>query len=328
MAQKILGYVNLIWTCPFCQTQNPGAIKSCTSCGAPQPPDVQFEKVDKERFEFIKDEALIRMAKTGPDKHCPYCGTRNLGTDTLCKQCGSDISVGAQARTSGEKIGERDTEPAAAPVETPKKLSGGCLIALIIAAIIAGIILIIFIMNLTKRESLSATVGSVRWTRSIEILAYTTIQSEGWNDEIPSSAVVGYCSSKYRYTSDSPTANATEVCGEPYTVDTGTGIGEVRQDCEYRVYDDYCDYTTEGWAVADQISLSGYDLQPGWPSTSLASNEKYGNQSETYIILFNASGDQYTLTTTDVALYLQAVPGSSWELEVNGLGDVVDASPN
>jgi len=44
MARKVLGYVQLIWKCGYCGTQNPGAIKSCTQCGAPQSPDVQFEK--------------------------------------------------------------------------------------------------------------------------------------------------------------------------------------------------------------------------------------------------------------------------------------------
>ena len=63
--------------CPSCETQNPGKIKSCTSCGAPQPDDVEFLLVEEDKFNFIKDEALIRMAKAGPDIHCPYCGTRS-----------------------------------------------------------------------------------------------------------------------------------------------------------------------------------------------------------------------------------------------------------
>ncbi len=44
------------------QTKNPGPIKTCTACGAPQPEDVEFTRVDQETFNFIKDEALIRMA--------------------------------------------------------------------------------------------------------------------------------------------------------------------------------------------------------------------------------------------------------------------------
>ncbi len=104
MARKVLGYVELIWTCDSCNTKNPGAIKSCTSCGAPQPLGVRFEQVDPNTFNFIKDEALIRMARSGPDKHCPYCGTRNLADALTCVQCGGDLSVGATSRPSGDVI--------------------------------------------------------------------------------------------------------------------------------------------------------------------------------------------------------------------------------
>ena len=104
MAQKILGYIELVWTCDSCSTKNPGAIKSCTSCGAPQPLGVRFEHVDPNTFDFIKDEALIRMARSGPDKHCPYCGTRNTAEATACVKCGGDLTVGATSRPSGEVI--------------------------------------------------------------------------------------------------------------------------------------------------------------------------------------------------------------------------------
>ena len=104
MAQKILGYIELVWTCDSCNTKNPGAIKSCTSCGAPQPLGVRFEQVDPNTFNFIKDEALIRMARSGPDKHCPFCGTRNVADALTCLQCGGDLTVGATSRPSGEVI--------------------------------------------------------------------------------------------------------------------------------------------------------------------------------------------------------------------------------
>lgn len=328
MTQKILGYVNLIWKCAYCNTENPGAIKSCTNCGAPQPPDVQFEKVDNKRFEFIKDEALIRMAQAGPDKHCPYCGTRNLADAKLCVKCGSDISIDAHTRNSGEKIEGRSEEPSIqAPIQ-PKKMSKGTLIFLVLIAVVFCIASIMFLSNLMSREAINATVTSASWERSIEVLAFTTIQRRGWLDEIPANGAVVNCTSEYRYTSDAPVANATEVCGEPYTIDTGTGVGKVVQDCEYRVFDDYCTYTVDDWMVADVITLSGYDLNPRWPTRSLASNEQYGNQNETYTIFFNAGGEQYSLSTTDLDLYLQAEPGSIWELEINGLGAIVSANPN
>lgn len=104
MATKVLGFIELIWTCDSCGTKNPGPIKSCTACGAPQPLNVQFEKVDTRSFDFIKDQALIRMAQIGADKHCPYCGTRNLADTATCVKCGSDITVGSQTREASRII--------------------------------------------------------------------------------------------------------------------------------------------------------------------------------------------------------------------------------
>ncbi len=107
MARKVLGYIELVWTCDSCGTKNPGAIRSCTSCGAPQPVDVKFERVDPATFNFIKDEALIRMAKAGPDKHCPYCGTRNTADAQICVECGGDLTVGAGTRRRSEGFGRK-----------------------------------------------------------------------------------------------------------------------------------------------------------------------------------------------------------------------------
>ncbi len=44
-----------------------------------------------------------------------------------------------------------------------------------------------------------------------------------WESNIPSSADPYNCDLRHRYDSDTPQANSEEVCGEPYTVDTGTG---------------------------------------------------------------------------------------------------------
>lgn len=326
MAQKSLGFVHLIWTCAFCQTQNPGPIKSCTSCGAPQPPDVLFEKVDEERFEFIKDEALIRMAKAGPDKHCPYCGTRNVSQAERCVKCGSDISIDAQVRMSGEKIEDRGKTPSPTPAP-PQKLSKGCLIALIIMVVIGCIIGSIFLFNMLSTDTVTAAVSSVNWSRSTVIESYTSVRAEGWYDEIPNDVDVGACREQYRYTSESPKPRSTEVCGEPYTKDTGTGIGEVVQDCVYQVYDDYCEYTGMAWVVADTLTLTGSDLQPRWPSASLSSTQRLGEQNETYTIVFTGSGERYTYTTTNPDLYQLAEIGSRWELAVNKLGAVTSAEP-
>lgn len=325
MARKTLGFVNLIWTCPSCTTQNPGPIRSCTSCGAPQPADIQFEEVDPTKFELIKDEALIRMAKAGPDKHCPYCGTRNKSTEDRCNECGADISTGALLRKQGAKVGA--TQETSTPETAPKKkLSKGCLIGLILAAAIACITLIIIVVMSLKSETITASVTEVAWNRSVVIEAYSIVEGSDWYDQIPEGADLSSCSSKYRYTSDEPVVNSTETCGDPYTIDTGTGVGELVQDCTYRVYDDYCSYTGYAWVVADKLVTSGYDLSPYWPDASLSSTERVGEQTEDYTIFFVSGGDHYTYSTDDFNLYRYADIDSTWEIEVNGFGDITSVT--
>ena len=54
MTKKSLGYVELEWICPNCDTKNPGPQKTCLSCGMPQPDDVKFEQRAQETL--IEDE--------------------------------------------------------------------------------------------------------------------------------------------------------------------------------------------------------------------------------------------------------------------------------
>ncbi len=328
MTRKSLGFIPLIWECAFCSTQNPGPIKSCTGCGAPQPDDVEFLQVDQERFDFIKDEALIRMAKAGPNIHCPFCGTRNLATDELCKKCGGEISMGGKARQAGGRVrtqaeAQQRTPP---PVEEPKKKKSPLIpiaILLVIIACMVGFFLIFF-----RTDDVSASVTGVQWERTIAVEAYTSITDSDWRDEIPEGASVRTCSMKYRYTSEEPQPNATEVCGEPYVEDTGTGVGEVVQDCEYEVYDDYCEYTTMDWVVVESITSSGEDYSPDWPVLNLTSDQREGDRQEQYRISFSGNGETYTYTTSSEQLFQSANIGSKWNLSINQLGGVQSIEPS
>ncbi|MEA3326920.1 MAG: zinc ribbon domain-containing protein [Chloroflexota bacterium] len=330
MARKSLGFIPLLWECPSCGTLNPGPIKTCTSCGAPQPDDVAFKRVDEEKFNFIKDEALIRMAKAGPDIHCPYCGTRNLSSAKLCTNCGGELNMGGKAREAGKRVGssaETQVRPAAAVPAPKKKLSrtGMIFAAIAIFACIAGFI--VLMLMLLKTDDITGTVMDVSWQRAIAVEAYTTVTERDWLDEIPTSADIVACSQEYRYTSDVPVPNATEECSEAYVEDTGTGVGEVVQDCTYRVYDDYCEYTVMDWVVVDTVTEIGQNLSPAWPFLSLADEQREGVRNEDYTITFRGDGETYTYKTTDSTLFMLAEPGSRWNLSVNSFGAVQSIEP-
>lgn len=320
MARKVLGYIELIWTCDSCGTRNPGPIKSCTSCGAPQPTDVKFVRVDPETFNFIKDEALIRMAQSGPDKHCPYCGTRNSSDAKICVNCGGDLTLGATSRPAGSSI-EAEDAPNQKPASKP--LSKGVLIAIILLLVVCCGSAIFFFNRSGQTDEINAQVVDSTWSRTIAIEAYQMVAVSDWEDEIPQAATAYDCELRYHYDSDTPQANSTEVCGEPYTIDTGTGIGEVVQDCYYEVSDYYCSYDTMEWVVVDTLSADGSGTSASWPNANLSSSQRAGTSTEQYIINFRSDDEDFRYTTSDYDLYQQALPGSEWILEVNGLGNIV-----
>lgn len=340
MARKTIGFVPLIWECPSCGTQNPGPIKSCTACGAPQPEDVQFLRVDQEKFDFIKDEALIRMAQAGPDIHCPWCGTRNPSTAALCSKCGGELSQGGKLRQQGQRVQTKaeaavqppspkppQPSPSGAAPKPTKKISRQGMIIGIIAVIVLCVAVIAFTIWGGQSSKIDATVSEVYWERSIALEEYLQVTDSDWCDSIPADAEVLAISQEQRFTSEEPVANATEVCGEEYVVDTGTGVGEVVQDCVYEVYDDYCEYTAWEWTAISPAVANGFDLNPEWPILNLTRNQREGERTEEYIITFAGDDRDYTYSTDDLDFFLQAEPGSTWKLEVTNLNAIKELEP-
>lgn len=335
MARKSLGFVPLVWECPSCKSQNPGPIKSCTNCGAPQPPDIEFQLVEEDKFNFIKDEALLREIKAGPNIHCPYCGTRNPATNQLCQQCGGDLSMGGEAREAGQRVktisgseSEAESRPLpAAAAQRTKIPSRRLWIFGIIGALALALFLFLVFTLFIKTDDVVGTVTGVQWERRITIEAYTTVNESDWSDEIPADGDILSCSLEYRYSSDTPVANATEVCGEVYYEDTGSGAAEAVQDCTYEVYDDYCEYTFMDWVAVDNAVASGTDLDPYWPDVILSMDEREGASQEGYIITFSGGGDTYQYSTTDSFLFEQAEIGSRWTLSVNQMGAIQSIEP-
>ncbi|NLF52156.1 MAG: zinc ribbon domain-containing protein [Leptolinea sp.] len=350
MARKEIGYVELEWTCPSCKTRNPGLVKNCQGCGAPQPADVEFQpKADQT---LIQDAAKLEKAKKGPDIHCGFCGARNEADAVICSQCGGDIKEGMK-RQAGKVMGELKTgtetkikcphcnaeNPANAQIcsgcggplqaveknsATQKKgLSTGCLIVLGIVGLLVVIGIISLISAGMKKTDMVAQLTTAKWERVIQVEEFGPVQKEDWKDEIPYDGVIGYCSEESRGYSDSPTSNSVEVCGEPYTVDRGNGVAEVVQDCQYEIFDDYCEYTVEEWHTSESLREEGTGTNAMWPAVVLNSQQREGSRSENYELLFSTNGETYTYETSDYNLFRQAQPGSRWNIIINGFGSIV-----
>jgi hypothetical protein len=118
-----------------------------------------------------------------------------------------------------------------------------------------------------------------------------------------------------------------EICGTPYTVDTGGGSGEVVQDCQYEVYDEWCSYSALDWQIVDTATVSGMDLSPFWPEVALGEGEEYGEGEEQYQVVFATEDGLIRYEPGDASEFAQFEVGSLWLLDVNALGAILGIEP-
>ncbi len=364
MVRKTLGYVELEWKCPKCGTMNPGPQKFCSGCGAQQPKKVEFQQQAEEKL--ITDEAEIARAKAGPDVHCAFCGARNPATAERCTQCGASLES-ATARESGQVLGAYRDKPAApvkcpqcgtenpatasrcsacnaslkrparpkpkprTAAKAPRKPAGKVSPLLAVFVILVGVFLcvgcVLATLSMISREQVTGTVSSVQWERSIEIEELGDVSRSGWKDDIPSDADLGSCRKKMHHTQDNPAPGAKEVCGTPYTIDKGTGHGEVVQDCKYQVYQDWCNYTVKEWKKVDTRKRSGADYNPLWPRLNLGAGQRERDRAESYKVFFTTEKKDYVYTTSSEDKFQQCQIGSRWKLKINMLGHVKSIEP-
>lgn len=357
MTKKSLGYVELDWTCPACGGRNKGNATVCKHCGAPQPEDVKFEQPAEEKI--IEDAVVIERAKAGPDIHCAFCGTRNPAGSQICARCGADLGEGV-ARAKGGIVGAHRDEPAPdivcpfcatpnratnlkcsncganihepkpappAPAQPTPKSGGMNKLVLVGIGILIVICFAALFLIFGRTDDVAGQVSNVGWERQIVVLGLAPVSHQDWRDEIPANADLGSCRDEVRYRSDTQQPNSQEVCGTPYTVDTGSGFGEVVQDCEYLVYDAMCAYTTMEMVPVNTLVSSGTGLNPEWPELRLEAEQEQGDSSESYTITFQADGETYRYTTRNFNEFSRFEPGSRWLLKVNALGTVVDVEP-
>ncbi len=361
MAKKQLGYVELEWICPSCGTRNAGRTRVCSNCGAAMPKEAKFHAPTSQELDTSAETEAIVAA--GPDIVCPFCGTRNRATATECSQCGGDLT-GGKPREAGEVVGALQTEPAPpiicphcgasnpadrtkcaqcggalgrGPQPSPEpepaprpesrakpSLGLGCLLIALVVSLIIGAILF---MSTVGSETIG-TVQAVGWHYVIPIEQLQPVQYEGWHDEVPANAEVLRCVQRVRHRIDEPVAGAIEVCGTPYIVDTGTGQGQVVQDCMYEVSDDWCRFSVYEWRVSGMVAeATGSDMYPSWPTLSLAQGQRAGAANEEYLVLLLADDREVRYSPHSLEEYRRFTPGSAWVITTNRLGGVTSIAP-
>ncbi len=345
------GFVQLEWVCPNCSVRNSGSIKTCESCGAPQPENVKFERAVNEKI--VTDEKLVQAAKAGADIHCGFCGTRNPGNAATCSQCGADLKEG-KAREAGQILQATPTPPKAVTCANCNAKNPGTAKTCVQCG-----------APLPKTSSVSTpsvpaakppqAVGAstpqpkkkTNWLIFGGIAAFLmiccvaivmlfvlpsksvqgTVTDVYWQTSVPLQEVRAVNHSNERGSAPSGAYNVScyddsqEVC-EDKTIDKGNGFAEVVTECHTETQQ-YCSYTVDEWTTIQTYDLSGNDLNPVYESPSYSSDQRLGTSSETLSVTFSTSDGQETYTPGSVSEFQQFQIGSEWTLKMNALGGVV-----
>ena len=338
-SRRSKGFVENVWTCPNCDGENKGSVKTCENCGAPQPDDVQFHLPSEQKL--VKDEAKIKAAAAGADIHCGFCGTRNPGDAVTCSQCGGDLSEG-QARESGRvmqapppplkviKCDNCETEnpgtnsvcsncgaalpkpQAAQPVmaktssavgqSVKKKPTNWKLIGGILGFLAVCGVVMYFLFGRTV-STVGATVTSVYWETSVPVQELRDVDYSNETGSPPSNA--------YNVTSYTE-----EQCETKY-IDQGNGFSEEVEECTYT---DYYSYTVDEWTTIDTVTRQGNNLQPIYADPTISSNQQLGEKTVIYEITFlTEDGDSKIYSPSKLEDFQKFDIGSSWILGLNTL---------
>lgn len=351
MQRRSKGFVQLEWVCPNCDGRNPGSVKTCGNCGAPQPDNVQFQRAADEKL--VTDEKGVAAAKAGADIHCGFCGTRNPATATVCSQCGGDLKEG-KARQAGQvlqaappppkaitcancnfenpgtattcgqcgaPLPKASVQPQPAPVQaragaaassTAKPKSKG-VNPLVLGGIGAFLLMCcVAILFLFVFPS-----------RSVD----GTVAGVYWQTSVPVQEVQPVNHSNERGSPPSDAYNVScrteseEVC-EQKTVDQGNGFAEVVEECHTET-EQYCSYTVDEWTTIQTYQLDGNDLYPVYAEPDLFSDQRTGSASQTLNVYFDTSDGQVTYSPGSVNEFQQFQLGSTWKIKMNAVGGVV-----
>jgi hypothetical protein len=242
---------------------------------------------------------------------CPHCGEENPESVSNCANCGGGL---------GDEVIKEKTA-VAAPAAVPSKFRTWIIISVVGVLVLAcGAFLFIS----TRTNPTTGVVENVNWERTVAVEAQVPVEYKDWEDDIPAGAIIEICSEKVRSIQSNPAPNSVEVCGTPYTVDTGDSYAEVVQDCEYEVYSSFCSFTVEEWSVVDVSVLTGNDFSPTWPEPILESGQRIGEEWEdSYAMIFKSGDETFVYSTDDLNLFQVAQIGSGWTLNINTFGSLV-----
>lgn len=322
------------WDCQYCGTiGNMGRDRSCGNCGRSRPEGTKFYLADDAE---VSDKRLLEQARLGPNWICQFCHTSNAANITVCGSCGAsredaspsqqvkDYALG-EAPTSGDM--DLDQKPQAIkPGKSSAKLPPIAIIGGAAAFLLLCIVLIAFFAIFGGKKE-EASVSGFEWQRLVKVETFQTVTEEDWQlpvggrllsqrEEIHhyDQVLEGYETSQREVSEQVQVGERTYVCGQR---DLGNGFfediectepvyetqsrTETYQEPIYAsmpVYQPLYSYEIDKWVEVRTEEASGRDHSPFWPRADLSSDEREGDKSEKYIVIFSdGDGESYAWET-------------------------------
>jgi hypothetical protein len=349
------------WDCQYCGTTGIlGRHQACSKCGRSRPAGTKFYLAEDEEVADQKLVEKAAIGPDWVCEFCSSSNPADVSVCQSChapreatspEQQAKEYELG-QAPTAGDmSLDEPQPRPTAA--ETKKKAGAKGLPAALIgvAAFLFLCICLVGAFFIFGGRDTSATVSGFQWERTVAVEAFGTVIEEDWSipeggreldrsREIRSyDQVLDHYETRERQVSEQvQVGERTYVCGQR---DLGNGFFEDIQCSEpvyetqystetyqepiYRqepVYDTKYTYEIDKWSVSRTARATGSDHSPTWPDTNLSSDEREGERTESYTVIFtDENGEDHTLELS-FEEWRGYEAGQNVTLKFNALGDL------
>jgi hypothetical protein len=351
------------WDCQYCGTKGVlGRHKKCPVCATPRPQGTKFYLLENEP-ELVEGE-LQEFAQMGPDWVCAFCASSNPASATHCQNCSASregsspeqvvktYGLGETPRTGDMDFAPQPKTPAAkSAAKTPPWLWGvGLLLVLLLCCCALPLV-----TSFLEQEKLVTAVEQ-NWERTIAIESYQTVTEEDW--QLPDDAVLLSQAQEIQryeqvitgYRNESrQVAEQVQVGTEEYTCgqrDLGNGFFEdvtcsrPIYETQYRtenvqvpiyrqepVYGTKYRYEIDKWVLDRVEEAAGRGANPAWPRVVLAQNEREGERTERYWLVFVDEDGGFHEKEFPLAVWQQFREGGEYTAVFETFGDLKEVSP-
>jgi hypothetical protein len=340
-----------MWTCSSCGHKNLGRHTDCQQCSSPKEKDEKYVSQGRGAPEATAPEVL-ELAKTGPNRCCPYCGADVRDTKEACPSCGATRNEHKEEAgpepEEPEDLPRRGLSMAASPPPKPPvpnkhtRLLPGLAVGLVVLMGVAGIVWLCLYLFLPWETD--AQVTGVRWTYHVDLQQKTLRHEEDWEGEMHVGAFNTSCMTRQRgtencnphqcdcrdesYQCNCRSCNCSESCRESCT-DNGNGTESCSESCT-QTCDECCDTCTR------EVCRTCYDQCPvyddwcsydwyDWPVVNHATTS--GADLNVYAPALQARGsDQRLIETTRFDVRFTA-DEDEWSYRPSNVADFRRFSP-